>query len=114
MEAVEWIKETSFSHFCPLKDKDYHANRVYEAMDELHHNLKNIMEDFYRLSKEKPTLLLYDAVSAYFEGRCVKKAKNDLSRDKRPDRPQVLSGLVLNEKGFPIHFEIFDGNLKDG
>jgi len=42
-----------------------------------------------------------------------KKAKNGLSRDRRPDRPQVLLGLVLNEKGFPIHFEIFDGNLKD-
>ena len=114
MEAVEWIKETSFPYFCPLKDKDYHANRVYEAMDELHHNLKNIMENFYRLSKEKPALLLYDVTSTYFEGRCVKRAKNGLSRDRRPDKPQVLLGLVLNEKGFPIHFEIFDGNLKDG
>jgi len=114
MEAVEWIKETSFPHFCPLKDKDYHANRAYEAMDEVHHNFKNIMEDFYRLSNEKPTLLLYDVTSTYFEGRCVKKAKNGLSRNRRPDRPQVLLGLVLNEKGFPIHFEIFDGNLKDG
>ena len=114
MEAIGWIKETSFPYFFSLKDKDYHANRVYEAMDEVHDNLENIMENFYKLSKEKPTLLLYDITSTYFEGRCVKKAKNGLSRDRRPDRPQVLLGLVLNEEGFPIHFEIFDGNLKDG
>lgn len=42
-----------------------------------------------------------------------KKTKNGYSRNERPDRPQVLSGLVLNEKGFRIHFEIFEGNLKD-
>lgn len=113
MEAIGWIKETSFPHFCSLKEKDYHANRVYEAMDEVYDNLENIMEDFYQLSGEKSLLLLYDVTSVYFEGRCVRKAKNGYSRDKRPDRPQVLLGLVLNEKGFPIHFEIFEGNLKD-
>ncbi|TKJ44735.1 hypothetical protein CEE34_10845 [Candidatus Aerophobetes bacterium Ae_b3a] len=113
MEAIEWIKETSFPHFCPLKEKDYQANRVYEAMDKVYDDLDNIMEDFYQLSEEKPLFLLYDVTSVYFEGRCVKKAKNGYSRDRRPDRPQVLLGLVLNEKGFPIHFEIFEGNLKD-
>jgi len=113
MEAVGWIKETSFPYFCSLKEKDYHANRVYEAMDEVHDNLDDIMEEFYQLSGEKPLFLLYDITSVYFEGRCVKKSKNGYSRDKRPDRPQVLLGLVLNEKGFPVHFEIFEGNLKD-
>jgi len=113
MEAIGRIKGTCFPHFCSLKEKDYHANRVYEAMDEVYDNLENIMEDFYQLSGGKPLLLLYDVTSVYFEGRCVRKAKNGYSRDKRPDRPQVLLGLVLNEKGFPIHFEIFEGNLKD-
>jgi len=113
MEAIAWIKETSFPYFCSLKEKDYHANRVYEAMDEVHDNLDNIMEEFYKVSGEKPVFLLYDITSVYFEGRCVKIAKHGYSRDKRPDRPQVLLGLVLNEKGFPVHFEIFEGNLKD-
>lgn len=113
MEAIGWIKETSFPHFCSLKEKDYHANRVYEAMDEAHDNLEGIMEEFYQPRGEKPLFLLYDITSVYFEGRCVKKGKNGYSRDKRPDRPQVLLGLVLNEKGFPVHFEIFEGNLKD-
>lgn len=113
MEAISWVKETSFPYFCSLKGKDYHANRVYEAMDEVYDNLDNIMENFYKISGEKPVFLLYDITSVYFEGRCVKNAKHGYSRDKRPDRPQVLLGLVLNEKSFPLHFEIFEGNLKD-
>ena len=113
MEAISWIKKTSFPYFFPLKDKDYHANRVYEAMDEVYDNLDGIMEEFYKLQGEKPTLLIYDITSTCFEGRSVRIAKNGLSRDRRPDRPQVLLGLCLNEKGFPIHFEIFEGNLKD-
>lgn len=113
MEAIGWIKKTSFPYFCPLKEKDYHANRVYEAMDEVYDNLEGIMEEFYQPRGEKSLFLLYDITSVYFEGRCVKKGKNGYSRDKRPDRPQVLLGLVLNEKGFPVHFEIFEGNLKD-
>jgi len=113
LEAIGWVKETSFPHFCSLQERDYHVNRVYEAMDEVYDNLDNIMENFYGLSGEKPLFLLYDVTSVYFEGRCVKSAKHGYSRDRRPDRPQVLLGLVLNERGFPIHFEIFEGNLKD-
>lgn len=113
LEAISRVKETSFPHFCSLKETDYHVNRVYEAMDEVYNNLDNIMEDFYRLSGEKPLFLLYDVTSVYFEGRQVKSAKHGYSRDRRPDRPQVLLGLVLNGRGFPIHFEIFEGNLRD-
>ena len=113
MEAIEWIRDTAFPYFSSLKENKYHANRVYEAMDEVYENLEGIMEDFYSLSGGNPIFLLYDITSVYFEGRKVKMAKRGYSRDKRPDRPQVLLGLVLNENGFPVHFEIFDGNLRD-
>jgi len=113
MEAIQWVKDTAFVHFSSLKEKDYSANRVYEAMDEVYDNLEDIMEDFYSLSGGKPIFLLYDITSVYFEGRKVKRAKNGYSRDRRPDRPQVLLGIVLNEKGFPVHFQVFDGNLRD-
>ena len=114
LEAIGWVKDTAFPHFCHLRQRDYHANRVYEAMDEVYEKLEAIMEDFYQLSPTTPRCLLYDISSVYFEGRCVKTAKHGYSRDRRPDRPQVLLGLVLNEAGLPLHFEIFAGNVKDG
>ncbi|MFQ6052542.1 MAG: IS1634 family transposase [Methanosarcinales archaeon] len=113
MEAISWIKGTVFPFFCSLRKKEYHPNRVYEAMDEVKDNMDGILEEFYKLSGGKPLFLLYDITSIYFEGEGVKKGKRGYSRDYRPDRPQVLLGIVLNEKGFPVHFEIFDGNLRD-
>lgn len=113
LEAIRWIKDTVFPHFSSLKDKEYHESRVYEAMDEVYDNLPGIMEEFYHLLEGKPLFLLYDITSVYFEGKKVKIGKKGYSRDKRPDRPQVLLGLVLDENGFPVHFEIFEGNVKD-
>jgi len=113
MGAIAWIKDTSFPFFSSLKDKDYHHNFVYLAMDEVDENMEGIEEGFYRLSGGKPMFLLYDITSAYFEGNGTAKGKRGYSRDRRPDRPQVLLGVVLNEDGFPLHFDIFDGNTRD-
>ena len=113
MEAIAWIKDTSFPFFSSLKDKDYHHNFVYLAMDEVDENMEEITEGFYRLSGGKPMFLLYDITSVYFEGNGTAKGKRGYSRDHRSDRPQVLLGVVLNENGFPLHFDIFDGNTKD-
>jgi transposase len=82
-------------------------------MDEVYENLSSIMEDFYKSDGAEPYFLLYDISSVYFEGKRVKIAKRGYSRDKRPDRPQVLLGLVLNKRGHPIHFEVLPGNIKD-
>ena len=114
LAAIGWVNDTAFPYFCHLRQRDYHANRVYEAMDEVYDRLEAMMEDFSHLSSETPRCLLYDISSVYFEGRCVKTATHGYSRDRRPDRPQVLLGLVLNEAGLPLHVEIFEGNVKDG
>jgi len=107
MEAIAWVKETSFPFFSSLKEKDYHHNCVYLGMDEVDEHISEIMDGFYKLSGGKPIFLLYDITSIYFEGNGTSKGKRGYSRDHRPDRPQVLLGVVLNENGFPIHFDIF-------
>jgi transposase len=113
LEAIDWIKDTVFPLFTSLDKEEFIVNRLYEAMDEVWENLSRIMEDFYHLSREKPVFLLYDITSTYFEGSKVRKARYGYSRDKRSDNLQVLLGLVLNERGFPVHFEIFEGNIQD-
>jgi transposase len=63
----------------------------------------------------KESILLYDLTSTYFEGLCLSnaKAKRGYSRDSRPDRKQVVVGLVLDGDGFPKAHEIFVGNRSD-
>jgi Transposase len=35
------------------------------------------------------------------------------SKDKRPDKKQVMSGMITNEFGIPLYTEILDGNTSD-
>lgn len=111
--TVNWIKETVYPLMSSLTGEEFDENRVYEAMDEFWEKREEIMGSFHRLSGGKPSLLLYDITSVYFEGNKVEKAEYGYSRDHRPDRPQVLLGLCLNEKGFPVYFKLFSGNKKD-
>jgi transposase len=59
--------------------------------------------------------LLYDLTSTYFEGNANgnPQAKRGYSRDHRPDCKQVCLALVVSEEGFPLAYEVFDGNRLD-
>ena len=60
-------------------------------------------------------VLLYDLTSTYFE--CdppeTGKRKHGYSRDKRPDCVQVVIALVVMPAGFPLAYEVMDGNTSD-
>lgn len=63
-------------------------------------------------------LCCYDLTSTYFE---TDKAPTEefpsrrfgYSRDKRPDRPQVVIGLLVTGDGIPIAHYVFSGNTAD-
>ena len=63
-------------------------------------------------------LVCYDVTSTYFEGsprpsdRFPSKAFG-YSRDRRPDRPQVVIGLLCTGDGTPIAHHVFAGNTAD-
>ena len=56
-----------------------------------------------------------DITSTYFEGNMHgnSQAKRGYSRDSRPDCSQVCIGLLAAREGFPIVFEVVDGNRPD-
>jgi transposase len=43
----------------------------------------------------------------------VESAARGYSRDHRPDTLQVVVALVVTPEGFPVAYEIFDGNTAD-
>jgi transposase len=96
-----------------------HTDRLYAALDHLlphkdalEQHLRQRLGDLFDLKYE---LLLYDITSTYFEGQCVTNplAKRGYSRDGRPDCLQVLIGLVVTEDGFPLGYQVFEGNRND-
>jgi hypothetical protein len=57
-------------------------------------------------------VLLYDLTSTYFECDPPESGKRryGYSRDKRSDCVQVAIALVVTTEGFPLCYEVMDGN----
>lgn len=60
-------------------------------------------------------VLLYDLTSTYFECEPpeIGKRKFGYSRDKRSDCVQVVIALIVTRDGFPLAYEVMDGNTSD-
>ena len=63
-------------------------------------------------------LCCYDLTSTYFEsaaagGEEFPSRRFGYSRDRRPDRPQVMIGLLVTGDGIPIAHHVFGGNTND-
>src|SRR5271170_7804342 len=89
------------------------AGEVYAALDWLGKEQDFIETSLARRHLKEGALLLYDVTSTYLEGRCCELAKHGYSRDGRPDRPQLVIGLLCAADGCPVAVEVFDGNTAD-
>ena len=89
------------------------ADELYEALDRLQAAQPEIEQALARRHLKDGVLVLYDVSSSYLEGEHCELAQRGYSRDHRPDRPQIVYGLLCNEQGCPIAVEVFDGNTAD-
>jgi transposase len=95
------------------KDRLYRClDRVLEHKQELFVWLKQKWADLFEADFE---VLLYDLTSTYFEGEMEQnpKARRGYSRDGRPDCLQVVIALVITPEGFPLAYEVMNGNTSD-
>lgn len=61
------------------------------------------------------SLVFYDVTTLYFETHTSDDfRKNGFSKDNKLNQPQILIGLVVNDVGFPIYYDIFKGNTFEG
>ena len=59
-------------------------------------------------------LVFFDTTSIYFEGRGGESlGRYGNSKDKRPDRKQMVVGVVLDNEGYPVCSELWPGNASD-
>ena len=92
---------------------DVAEREVYEALDWLIGEQPRIETGLAKSHLVDGTLVLYDVSSSYMEGRCCALAKHGYSRDHRPDRPQIVYGLLCAPDGTPVAVEVFEGNTSD-
>jgi transposase len=109
--AMDELLETGFA--VAEKDRLYRClDRVLKHKQALFIWLKQKWADLFQADFE---VLLYDLTSTYFEGEMEQnaKAKRGYSRDKRPDCLQLVIALVVTTDGFPLAYEVMNGNTSD-
>jgi len=95
------------------KDRLYRClDRILEHKQELFVWLKRKWAELFAADFE---VLLYDLTSTYFEGDMEQnpKARRGYSRDGRSDCAQLVIALVVTPDGFPLAYEVMNGNTSD-
>jgi transposase len=114
-----WFGTTAMDVILGTDDAVAAKDRLYRALDKaiehkeaLESHLGKRWRDLFGANCE---LLLYDLTSTYFEGQAgeVTKAAYGYSRDHRPDARQLILALVVTVEGFPLSYEVFEGNRAD-
>jgi len=115
-----WFGQSALGDLLSQNQSLVGDDTLYRCLDKLlEHKL-----DLFRFLKERwrdlfnPRfeVLLYDLTSTYFE--CDPPEQEGLrrygySRDKRPDCVQVIIALIVTPEGFPLGYEVMDGNTAD-
>lgn len=110
------------------------ASTIYRFMDSL--DTKELMDSLLKRAQARVeamtgtgiAVLFYDVTTLYFEtdksdedilNPKTREVKSGLrqkgySKDHRPDQPQVVIGLTVDATGFPIGFNVYEGNTYEG
>jgi hypothetical protein len=94
-------------------------DRLYRCLDRiLPHKaalFAHLRERWQELFQARFDVLLYALTSTYIEGEGeqIPKAQHGYSRDHRGDCRQVVIALVVTPEGFPLAYEVMEGNTSD-
>jgi transposase len=114
-----WFDQSAMAE---LLDADFavaEKDRLYRCLDRLlghkqalFAHLRQRWQDLFGVPFD---VLLYDLTSTYIEGegQQIPKAKYGYSRDQRFDCKQVVIALVIRPEGFPLAYEVMNGNPSD-
>lgn len=132
------IKEEMFRHLViarlayplsKLKTVDYlyryqrvllDTDAIYRFLDKLSSKLKPQVEQIafrntMKVLQGKVNIVFYDMTTLYFEASDEDDLrKTGFSKDGKHQNPQVFIGLMVGLNGYPIGYDIFEGNTFEG
>ena len=115
----QWYERSAMADLLGADEAVAQPNTLYRCLDlllphkqALFTHLKARWEALFQASFE---ILLYDLTSTYFECEVPETGKRRFgySRDKRPDCVQVVIALIVTPQGFPLAYEVMNGNTAD-
>lgn len=112
-----------------LKTTDYLAKyyslhidveSIYRYMDTLYNTQKEAVQQIsYNHTREilggETRMVFYDVTTLYFEiEREDTLRKAGFSKDGKHQNPQIVLGLLVSTNGYPLAYDIFEGNKYEG
>lgn len=101
------------------KQTTIEISKLYRFLDKFHKDYKTIVEDtaFHHTQKilHNISVVFYDMTTLYFESEDEDDLRKiGFSKDGKFQHPQIMLGLLVGENGFPIGYDIFEGNTFEG
>ena len=115
----QWFLASAMDELLGVDYQVAEKDRLYRCLDRLLEHKQDLFvylrQKWAELFEADFEVLLYDLTSTYFEGEMEQnpKAKRGYSRDGRPDCLQVVIALVVTPDGFPLAYEVMNGNTAD-
>lgn len=123
--ALEWAREDV--HLPGARELGSDPQVFYRAMDFLLDSGEEIQREVFfsvaNLLNLEVDVIFFDSSSTYFEVEEEDEADAEQgleglrrfgeSKDRRPDRPQVVVGLAVTREGIPVRCWVFPGNTSD-
>lgn len=111
LQAIEFIKE-----FLGI---EHRREYFYRGLEKLRNIKDTASQKILRIAKKEFnfsfSLIFYDVTTLYFESdRADNFRKPGFSKDNKFNQPQIVLGLIVTKEGFPLWYQIFEGNKFEG
>jgi transposase len=98
---------------------DIDVDAIYRFLDRFHKVHKEKIEKIiYKHSKDvlgEIQMIFYDMTTLYFEAEDEDDLRKiGFSKDGKFQCPQIMLGLLVGENGYPIAYDLFEGNTFEG
>ncbi len=101
-------------------DLDFPVQQIYRYMDKLHATQKELVQQIsYEHTRKilggEITVVFYDVTTLYFEiDHEDGLRKTGFSKEGKHQNPQIVLGLLVSKSGYPLAYDIFEGNKFEG
>jgi len=95
------------------------VDSIYRFLDRLNETYKEAVErlafEYSRSVLGNISVVFYDMTTLYFEAEDEDDLRKiGFSKDGKFQHPQIMLGLFVGEHGYPIGYDIFEGNVFEG
>lgn len=93
---------------------------VYRYLDKLYNHQKSLVQQIsyahtLRLLDNRISVVFYDVTTIYFESESEDELrKTGFSKEGKHQHPQLVLGLLVSKGGYPLAYDIFEGNQFEG